>query len=223
MQPNNEQQDWQQPNAQPSQAPYVAPPADPTTAQSGPIVTLQPDVQPQQPVVADVAEVTEAPIESGQPATGADEPVHWQAMEYIQREKSPVWFIVFGIVFVALMIVAIFVIKSITFDVLVPIMAASLLMYVYRPPRMLDYTLSGKGLFVNDHLYPFVDFKSFGVIKDDDQFSILLVPVKRFKPGVSIYFPEEVGEALVDMLGARLPMQELKLDAVDRLIRKLRI
>jgi len=51
----------------------------------------------------------------------------------------------------------------------------------------------------------------------------MLLPTKRFQPGVSVYFPEEAGEAIVDMLGVRLPMQELHLDAVDKIVRKLRI
>jgi hypothetical protein len=51
----------------------------------------------------------------------------------------------------------------------------------------------------------------------------MLLPTKRFKPGTSVYFPEEAGEAIVDMLGARLPMEDLHLDVVDKVIRKLRI
>jgi hypothetical protein len=95
--------------------------------------------------------------------------------------------------------------------------------YVNRPPRVIDYTLSRKGLHINDRLYPFAEFKGFGVIHDGKEYSVLLLPVKRFKPGVSVYFPEAAGEAIVDMLGARLPMQELHLDIVDQIIRKLRI
>jgi hypothetical protein len=151
------------------------------------------------------------------------EPVRWQAQEYIQHDKGGLWFAAFAAVFVVLMAVAIFLIKSITFDILVPVMAIALLVYINRPPRLIDYTLSRKGLHINDRLYPFAEFKGFGVVHDGKEFSVLLLPVKRFKPGVSVYFPEESGEAIVDMLGARLPMQELHLDIVDRIIRKLRI
>ena len=102
-------------------------------------------------------------------------------------------------------------------------MAAALLVYVHRPPRVLDYTLSRQGLHVNDHLYTFSEFKGFGVIHDGQEYSVMLIPIKRFHQGVSVYFPEEAGEAIVDMLGARLPMQQLHLDFVDRILRKLRI
>lgn len=214
MQPDRTPNEWQQPSSQPSGAPFATPHdiiADESPRQ--PVVTLTPD----EPV----------PVQqSAAPSPAGDESLellHWQAKEYIQRDKSPLWFVIFVVAFLVMMAISIFLIKSWTFSLLVPIMAVSLLMYVYRAPRTLNYTLSGKGVYVNDQLYPFADFKAFGVIKDDDELSIMLVPVKRFKPGVTVFFPEDIGEPLVDIIGARLPMKELKLDLVDRLIRKLRI
>lgn len=221
MQPNRDPAQWQQPNEQPSRAPYIASPEEP----SGPVVTMTPD-QP-----ADGAPL----VASGQPAVPVDDPhappaepvdetlVRWQATEYIHREKNPLWYVIFGLVTIALTALAIFIMKEVTFAILVPVMAVALFVYTRRPPRVLDYTLSRQGLHVNDHLYPFAEFKAFGVIRDDGEYSVLLVPTKRFKPGVSVYFPEESGEAIVDMLGARLPMREVHLDLVDQLIRKLRI
>ena len=54
-------------------------------------------------------------------------------------------------------------------------------------------------------------------------YSIMLIPTKRFATGVSVYFPEELGERIIDLLGQRLPMENLKLDAIDILVRKLRL
>ena len=220
MQPNNQPQDWQTPNEQPSQAPYVAPQYEAPVA-AGPVVTLQPD-----PVMTAIAQPqpAQAMVEDDPTlAPNAQQPIRWQAAEYIQRDKSSVWFIVFGVIVLGVMALSIFLMKSITFTILVPVMAASLLVDAYRPPRLLEYTLSRQGLHINDRLYPFADFKSFGVVKGDDEYSIMLVPTKRFKPGVSVYFPEDAGEAIVDMLGVRLPMQVLQLDIIDKLVRKLRI
>lgn len=221
MQPDKDQTDWKQPAEQPSQAPYVSAPAE--LVPEGPVVTLSPDMPS-----SDATPFRPDAPEEGQELTYTEEatqqePVRWQAQEYIQHDKGQLWFVVFAIAFAALMAVAIFLIKSFTFNVLVPVMAIALFVYVNRPPRVIDYTLSRKGLHVNDRLYPFADFRGFGVVHDGKEFSILLLPVKRFKPGVSVYFPESAGEAIVDMLGARLPMQELHLDFVDRIIKKLRI
>ena len=222
MQPDrNQQSDWQQPNEQPSQAPYEAP--DDGSANKSPVVTLTPDASVQQsetePPTEDNASI---PIDSDRQAV-EEEPVHWQAHEYIHHEKDAVWFVIFAVVVVGLMAFSIFVIQSITFTILIPVMAVALVVYSQRPPRLLDYTLSSKGLHINDRLYSFNEFKGFGVIRDDKEYSVMLIPIKRFRPGVSVYFPEEAGEAIVDILGTRLPMQKLNLDVVDKVIRKLRI
>jgi hypothetical protein len=103
-------------------------------------------------------------------------------------------------------------------------MAIAVIVLSKRPPRTINYTLSpDQGLYVGDKLYGFGTFKAFGLIEDTGRHSIMLIPIKRFAPGVSVYFPEEVGEKVVDILGSRLPMEKLKLDVVDILVRKLRL
>jgi len=231
MQPDQDKNEWQQPVEQPSQAPYAAPQTEHT-----PVVSMAPDEpQMQQPPV----EMTQDPSEMIDPSQDYQEPdgsdpgpadlqpeegpVRWQAHEYIHHEKNALWFFLFAVVVIGLIALAIFVLQSITFAILIPVMAAALLVYSHRPPRLINYTLSRQGLHINDRLYPFSQFKSFGVIHDGDEYSVMLIPTKRFQPGVTVYFPEEAGEAIVDMLGVRLPMEELHLDAVDKIIRKLRI
>jgi len=163
------------------------------------------DVTPQEPVVKDT-------------------PVTWTAQEYIHLDKSPLWFIIFVVVVLGFIAVDVFLLHSWTFSLLVVVMAVAVIIYTRRPPRTLTYGLSGKqGLYVGEHLYHFDDFKSFGIIEDDGHHSILLIPRKRFAPGVSVYFPEASGEQIVDILGQRLPMENLKLDIIDVLVRKLRL
>jgi len=151
-------------------------------------------------------------------------PVHWTASEYIYQEKNGLWFVIFTIVVLAFVAVDIFFIKSYTFSALVIVMAAAVIVYSRRPPRNIEYTLSGdQGLYIGEKLYHFSEFKSFGLIQDSGHNSIMLIPVKRFALGVSVYFPQEVGEQIVDIFGARLPMETLKLDMIDKIVRKLRL
>jgi len=171
--------------------------------------------------------ITEAPKdkdENSKKPVIDNEPVHWSASEYIHEEKNGLWFAIFAIVALGFIAVDIFLLKSYTFSVLVVVMAIALIVYSRRPPRLIEYTLSGdQGLYVGDKLYHFSEFKAFGLIKDREHHSIMLIPTKRFSPGVSVYFPEEAGEQIVDILGARLPMETLKLDAIDIIVRKLRL
>ena len=166
------------------------------------------------------AEPSELPPED----TPDNPPVSWTAQEYVHLDRSPLWFIVFVVIVLGLIAVDVFLLKSWTFSALVVVMAVALLIYIRRPPRVLTYALSpAQGLYVGEKLYHFDEFKAFGLIKDGEHFSIMLIPRKRFAPGVSVFFPDDAGERIVDILGQRLPMENLKLDVVDLIVRKLRL
>jgi len=153
-----------------------------------------------------------------------DTPVTWTAQEYIHIDKSPIWFVLFVVVVLGFIAIDIFLLKSYTFSALVIVMAVAVVIYTRRPPRTLTYGLSVRqGLYVGEKLYHFDEFKAFGLIPDGEHNSIMLIPTKRFAPGVSVYFPTEAGERIVDILGQRLPMEELKLDIIDVVVRKLRL
>ncbi|MBC7459220.1 hypothetical protein H7200_00715 [Candidatus Saccharibacteria bacterium] len=176
--------------------------------------------EPQDEFRADQAPIDTASVKQ----EPADTPITWTAQEYVHIDKSPVWFVLFTLVVLGFIAVDIFLLKSWTFSALVIVMAVAVIIYTRRPPRSLTYGLSIKqGLYVGERLYHFDDFKAFGVIRDGEHHSIMLIPTKRFAPGVSVYFPEESGETIVDILGQRLPMENLKLDIIDILVRKLRL
>lgn len=176
------------------------------------------DAEQQSPEVAEAYEQTPEQTES------EEAPVTWSAQEYVHIDKGGWWYVIFALVAIGLIAVDFFLLKSWTFSILVVVMAIATVIYIRRPPRTITYALSAKhGLYVGEKLYHFQDFKAFGLIDDDGHHSIMLIPRKRFAPGVSVYFPEEAGERIVDILGQRLPMQELKLDIIDVVVRKLRL
>jgi len=191
---------------------------------------MNPDDEQEKPEEKDPTEETsaqasaEVPTFDTAPSDIDEAPVHWTAHEYIHLEKNGLWYVLFVLVVLGLIAVDIFLLKSYTFSALVIVMAVALIIYSRRPPREIQYALSShQGLYVGERLYHFGEFKAFGLIKDGVHHSIMLIPTKRFAPGVSVYFPEEAGEEIVDILGARLPMRPLKLDFMDLLIRRLRL
>ena len=172
-------------------------------------------------------EVYEEDIEISELApedTPENPPITWTAQEYVHLDRSPMWFVLFAVIVLGLIAISVFLLNSWSFSLLIFVMAVALIVYIRRPPRTLTYALSpAQGLYVGERLYHFDDFKAFGLIEDAGHFSIMLIPRKRFAPGVSVYFPENAGERIVDILGQRLPMENLKLDLVDVLVRKLRL
>lgn len=167
----------------------------------------------------------EAPERAPDVAPAApDDPVTWTAQEYVHLDKGPVWFIIFFVLVLGVIALDVLALHIWTVSVLTVVIAIALMVYIRRPPRTLTYALSGRqGLYVGEKLYHFDQFKAFGLIKDGEHQSIMLIPTKRFAAGVSVYFPEEAGEKIVDILGQRLPMENLKLDIIDVVVRKLRL
>jgi hypothetical protein len=237
MQPNNQQGYYQPDQNQPVQP--VTPPSTPVVqplqqpAQVDPAVLQAALAEPTPP--APVAPTPAPQPVAEQPATDededyededdqlSDEPVTWVAKEYIHQEKGTLWFTIFAIVLAVLLAVSIFLMNSWSFAVLLAVIAVVVVVYSRRPPRELTYSLTDEGLTVDQTLHPFDGFKSFGVIRDGEEYSVMLIPTRRFQPGTTVYFPEEAGEDIVDILGSRLPMRDLHLDVVDRVVRLLRL
>lgn len=210
----NEPQNYWQP--EPSDQPDGTQPGVP---QDAPVQNYQTE-----PGIEDESYQNQEPTPLAQEDTPDNPPITWTAQEYVHIDKGPWWYIFFVIVVLGLIALDIFVLKSWTLSVLVVVMAVALIVYIRRPPRVLTYALSpNQGLYVGEQLYGFDQFKAFGLIRDDGHDSIMLIPRKRFAPGVSVFFPEEAGERIVDILGQRLPMETLKLDLVDVLVRKMRL
>jgi hypothetical protein len=244
MQPEEQPANGGAPAPQPVQPPSQPLPQQPAPVPSNPQAPA-PQVAPSQPTTSTVESLGSVAVseqiddayeydvdadEEGDdddyedfPEVDLTEPVNWNSKEYIHQEKDTKWFIVFAIVLIAFIAVAIFLMKSITFAVLLVVIAAAVIVLAKRPPRELEYSLSNEGLHIGDTLHKYSDFKSFGVIRDGEEFSVMLMPRRRLQPGITVYFPEEAGEDIVDALGSRLPMRELHLDIVDHLVRKLRL
>ena len=167
----------------------------------------------------------EQALESAPPRSGLDltQPFSWQATEGRQVSRGVVWYVMLGVISIGLMALAIFIFKSITFAVLLVVIDIAVIVLTGKPPRSINYGISPKGIYVADKLYDFSEFRAFGVIDEPGSPSIIVLPVKRFSTGVTLYFNIEDGERIVDMLGARLPLQEVKLDLLEKVIRLIKL
>lgn len=193
----------------------------PSTSTDTASVSQNAPTTPQVPRVTLQAEGV--PLVDGTRLAAPARPVTWQAKEYITPEKNIAWYVGLFLVVAAGIIIDVLFLKAWTVSLLLVAIAAVLIVMTVRPSRDITYELSSKGLRVGDQLYSLSDYKAFGVVHDGKENSIFLIPVKRFKPGLSVYFPVESGEQIVELLGHYLPMQEIRLDFIDKVVRMLRL
>lgn len=176
---------------------------------------------PTETPATETTEVVQAPVE---PEERADitEPITWQASEFVHHEKSGTWFLSLLGITVVLLLIATFLIKSWTFGILIVVMAIAVVVIGRRPPRIINYSVTSQGLQIDQKHFDFHDFKAFGVVQENAFYSIRLIPNKRFMPMVSVYFPTEHGEEIVDIFGSVLPMEHIERDPIDKLVEKIR-
>lgn len=148
--------------------------------------------------------------------------VSWQAKEYIVRDRNFWWYV--GLFVIGALLCALSIWRAWwTFLVLIILSIITVLTSSLRPPRVINYTLDNEGLYEENKLHKYDDFKAFGILKEDSHFSAVLIPKKRLGFSVKVYFPGDNGEAIVDILGNHLPMEEVKLDFIDKIVNFLRI
>lgn len=159
------------------------------------------------------------PIRSDSPSDS----IQWQASEFVDHQKNPIWFLLFGLGTVVFSIGIYFITGgSILSTVVVAVAGLTFAMYAGQKPRTLTYALLPNTLKIGDKQYSYDDFKTFSVMQEGALNSIILQPLKRFLPPLTLYFANDDGEKIFDILASRVPHEERKADAIDSLMRRIR-
>ena len=153
--------------------------------------------------------------------------IKWTASESIDHERGVLWYVIAVILAAAAIGLSWWLLDSlfskISSTVLVAVIFLTIMTVSRRPARELNYVLDDEGLMIEGQRYPFDAFSAFGVCQDGALWRLTLIPVKRFGFAVTMYIHDDQGEKIVDALGARLPMQEVKIDLLDKIVHKLKI
>lgn len=165
-----------------------------------------------------------APQASSLPASEASAPreVAWTATEFISHPKGVEWYLsLIGVSF--LLTAVVFVLTSDVFSAGVVVFMAILFgVYAARKPRMQQYGLDRSGVHVGPKTYSFQDFKTFSITEESSIASVVLMPLKRFMPPLTIYVSNEAEETVLSVLSQYLPFEQHKTDAIDSLLRRIR-
>ena len=90
------------------------------------------------------------------------EGISWRAFEFAHRPKTSDWYWAVGIVTIGAVVAAIF-FNNIILAILLIVGSLSLLLHANKPPRLLEYHLTQRGLIVDKKLYPISTIESFWI------------------------------------------------------------
>ena len=150
------------------------------------------------------------------------EGVQWQASEYLHHQKSIGWYALVTFVLFLVGIAAYLVTHDYFGPFAVVILGALLLVAAGRKPRLVDYLVDQQGIVIGNKEYAYDEFQSFAVVREDAVESILLTPLKKLMPSMSLYFGPNESQRIFNVLSTYLPLEDRKKDPIDRFLHKIR-
>lgn len=184
---------------------------------------MQPDNQPKQDGWAFRVEGSDAGADSAVSAARPElQPITWTGSEFLENHKSGGWYIIlFGIIALVCGVIY-FISRDILSVVFIAIMGVLFAVIASRKPRQLQYAIDEGGVHIGSRSYGYSEFKSFSLQHEGMIGYINLMPLRRFRPEISIYYPPDHEQQIFDTLSQRIPHEDHKETIVDKFTRLIR-
>lgn len=218
MQDNEPQQQpgWVFTPGQPAPAP---PPPAPDPAPSPPQATV-PSPPPPPESASPPPLAAYSPQPTAQPTD--DDGIAWTASEYVANHKTTGWFVVLGVAATAFAGAIYLLTSDIISSGVILLVAVIFGVLAARQPRVLEYAVDQNGIHIGNKSYPYGEFKSFSIMQEEGIRSIWLMPLRRFMPGISVYYSPDDEAKIIDALADYLPVENREHDLMDRLMHHIR-
>jgi hypothetical protein len=136
--------------------------------------------------------------------------VAWEAPEHYHNQKGGDWFLALAILTIAVVIAALL-FANFLFALLIGLAGGAVALVSSRPPRIIPFEVSVRGIRIADELYPFTTLRSYYLDEDDPRGPQLLVmSAARFMPLLVLPIPEEYIDHIEEILESRLPEEFLE-------------
>ncbi len=144
--------------------------------------------------------------------------IEWEAPEHHHIEKSGDWYWALGIIAIVAAVIAVL-LGNVLFAILI-LLASVLMAFVsMRGPAVIPFSISKRGVRVDDKLYPYPTLASFCIDEEDPRGPQLLIRAAgALVPLIIIPLPEEAVDEIDEILAERLPEEHLEESLAHRLL-----
>lgn len=164
-------------------------------------------------------------IESETAANNTDDSfddISWSASEFVAHDKSILWYLSLSAITLVVTVLIYILTRDKISALVIVVAGGTLAFYAGRKPRLLNYKIDNSGLTIQDKLFSFNTFKSFAIVEDSAIPNIVLMPLKRFMPALSIYLDPATREEVTKVLSERLPQDLHHQAIVERFMQRVR-
>lgn len=203
------------PGATPAQA--VAPNPAPVSPPQQPVAEA--------PALAQVATGMPQEPPVAQPMFHDTPEVSWTASEFMSHNKSFGWYVLLVLAALAGGVITFFVTQRSYVSAVLTMLAIGLLgvfAFMTRKPRTLTYAVDNAGVHIENKLYAYNELKAFTIQPEGPINAIVLIPMKRFMPPITVYYDPKDEDKIADTLSAHLSFDQEHNDPVDNFMRRIR-
>jgi len=144
----------------------------------------------------------------------------WKTEEFVQIERSWVWYLVGGIIALGLLILSV-IYRQWLLAIIVILLSLVLVQLSKTKPAEVEVKITEKGIIDKDKFHFFTEFKSFGIL--ESQRRLELDAKKIFAKSLSIPIGDVDIKKIKDILSQRLIEVEKKEMWIDKLSKALKI
>lgn len=147
--------------------------------------------------------------------------ITWSASEFVHREKSPMWYGALAGLGIAAAVGSYFLFHDIITAVMMVVITIAFGIVAARRPKVQQYAIADGGIQVNQQFHDFADYRAFSVVDEGAVRSIVLLPLKRFGFGLTVYAPPELEEDVFEAIADHLPFLDNYKDPLENLLRRI--
>lgn len=135
--------------------------------------------------------------------------ITWEAPEHHHIEKKADWFWILGILAISGSVAAFF-FSNFLLSILILVAAGSMALIATREPRVIPFAVSTRGIKIDNQSYPYSNLDSYHIDEADPLGPQLLIKSKNlYSPLMVMPLPEEYVDDIEELIGSRLPEEEL--------------
>lgn len=156
------------------------------------------------------------------PPSGPEGSITWSASEFIAHQKGLFWYV--WVILAAVIVAAIIWILTkdkITAGVIL-VVGVVMVIFGSKQPKEQQYKIDSSGLSIGEKHHPFVNFRSFALVKQGAFSSLVFMPLKRFGFLTTAYYDPQDEQKIISLISAYLPLEERRKDILDDLMWKIR-
>lgn len=142
--------------------------------------------------------------------TGQLKSITWEAPEHHHTEKTGEWYTALGIICLAGAAAA-FMVGNGLFGILILLIGITVTITSLRAPEVITFSVSSRGIRVDERLYPFTSLESYYIDEEDPKGPQLLLKGERLMmPLIVIPLPADEVDEIEDIIRDRLPEERLE-------------